>query len=161
MKLHQTLLSALLLLFASTTRAVDHQAWTAGAFQLTGPGSVCDLDFGSHVQFNSDANIVIFRNADPSRIFWDSAQTSPDCNGRCLMVFQADGNLVVYNGNGRPLWNSETYGRGVTMACLDQDPYLMIFDAKGWLIWHAPSKTPTYTLSVDCPYLKTAPWYCI
>ena len=158
MKLYQTLPA--LLVFASTTYAADHQAWSTGALQLTGPGSVCNLDYGPHVQFNSDANIVIFRNADPRSIFWASAMTSPDCNGQCQMVFQGDGNLVVYKGN-QPLWDSETTGRGATLACFNQDPFLMIFDATGWLIWHAPSNLPTYTIGPDCPYLKTQPWYCI
>ena len=158
MKLYQALHA--LLLFASTTYAADHQAWSAGALQLTGPGSVCNLDGGSHVQFNSDANIVIFRNADPRSIFWNSAATSPDCNGQCQMVFQSDGNLVVYKGN-QPLWYSGTAGQGATLACLNQDPFLMIFDATGWLIWHAPSSFGIYTIGPQCPYLKTQPWYCI
>jgi len=152
---------ALLLPFAPTTWAAYAQSWSAGTFQLTAPTHFCQLDYGINMSFNSDGNIVIFRNSDPLSLVWNSAYTTPNCNGACQMVFQSDGNLVTYYGS-QPLFNTATAGRGATMACMNQDPYLMIFDADGWLIWHATPKNgvPVGTIQ-GCPFLKSEPWRCI
>ena len=148
-----------LLLFASTTWADWVQAWSAGTFQLTAPGPFCSLDNGVNMHLNSDGNIVILRNANPLSVAWNSGKTTPNCNGACQMVFQGDGNLVTYYGS-QPLFNSSTTGRGVVMACVNVIPYLEVFDADGWLIWHADQEWPVYTLA-DCPYLSSQPWRCV
>ena len=148
-----------LLLFASTTWAADHQAWSAGIFQLTAPGPFCSLDNGVNMHFNNDGNIVIFRNANPTSLLWSSGKTVPNCNGACQMVFQGDGNLVTYYGS-QPLFNTSTTGQGTLMACKQTSPYLMVFDATGWMIWRADQSWPDNTLP-DCPSLKTAPWLCV
>ena len=55
------------------------------------------------------------------------------------MVFPGDGNPVTCYDS-QPLFNTATANRGALMACLNQDPYLLIFDAEGNLIWHADAK---------------------
>ena len=98
MKLSIQAFSALLL-SASPTWASVLQSWFTGQFELTAPAPFCFLDKGVNMHLNSDGNIVIFNSPSPSSLVWDSAATVPDCNGQCRMVFQGDGNLVVYYGN--------------------------------------------------------------
>ena len=126
---------AALLVFSSPTWAVPFQSWLAGAFDLTAPAPFCFLDNGVNMHLNSDGNLVIFKNADPASLVWDTAATVPDCNGQCRMVFQSDGNLVIYYGN-QPLFNSNTAGRGWKFTCIDAAPYLFILDGSGNFIWY-------------------------
>ena len=154
----------------TSTSAAFVQSWYSGQLQVTSPGTVCNTDYngqpGVNVHLNSDGNLAIFRTPDPATIMWNSGATSPNCgSGGCTLYFQGDGNLVVYAPGFVPLWNSGTAGTGARLACMDEDPYLMIFRDDGWLIWSPPSNnaayfSPAYTIP-GCPYLETEPWLCI
>jgi hypothetical protein len=49
-------------------------------------------------------------------------------NGICKFNAQTDGNLVVYNKNNKPVWNSHTNGQGVP-------PYKLTMQPTGNLLW--------------------------
>nr|WP_315034114.1 hypothetical protein [uncultured Chryseobacterium sp.] len=48
-------------------------------------------------------------------------------NGQNYLVFQEDGNLVLYNGRNSPVWASNTEGRG-TRAAFQADGNLVVYD---------------------------------
>ena len=110
--------------------------------------------------FNGDGNILIYRSADPASLAWSSGQTTPNCNGTCLMAFQDNGNLVAYYDT-QPLFQTATTGRGALLVALNEVPFLFILDAAGNLIWQAPSDNPLYNTAGYCPLRQTKPWLCL
>ncbi|AHH97924.1 hypothetical protein GCM10010174_29310 [Kutzneria viridogrisea] len=57
-------------------------------------------------------------------------------NSHGTLVFQSDGNLVVYNEYGRALWNAGTYHRGKT-AVFQGDGNFVVYDGFGTAVWDA------------------------
>jgi hypothetical protein len=55
-------------------------------------------------------------------------------NGICKFNAQTDGNLVVYNKNNKPVWNSRTNGQGVA-------PYKLTMQPTGNLLWTDSNNT--------------------
>jgi surface antigen len=54
------------------------------------------------------------------------------------LVMQTDGNLVEYNSNGRPLWDSETNGHPGAYAALQaSDGNLVVYPQAGSFLWTA------------------------
>ncbi len=50
------------------------------------------------------------------------------CDGKVKLVFQNDGNLVLYEVNGnKPLWDSRTYNQGATAAVFQNDGNLVVY----------------------------------
>src|SRR5437879_4577584 len=57
-------------------------------------------------------------------------------DGRFMVVYQGDGNLVLYrNRDGRPLWASNTAGWPVGVCIMQSDGNLVIYDPVGCAIW--------------------------
>jgi L,D-peptidoglycan transpeptidase YkuD (ErfK/YbiS/YcfS/YnhG family) len=53
------------------------------------------------------------------------------------LAFQADGNLVAYAPNMRPLWSSGTYGNPGAVLTMQADGNLVVQAAGGAVLWHA------------------------
>jgi hypothetical protein len=53
------------------------------------------------------------------------------------LAFQADGNLVAYGPNYRPLWSSGTYGNPGAVFTFQPDGNAVIYAANGAVLWHA------------------------
>lgn len=64
---------------------------------------------------------------------WGRGSRWQTCNGYNLL-FQSDGNLMLYHPNGKSLWNSGTGGRGNAFA-LQRDGNVVIYDANWRPIW--------------------------
>jgi len=56
-------------------------------------------------------------------------------NGRFTLVYQGDGNLVLYRSDGRPLWASQTAGRSAGRTVMQLDGNLVVYDGGGTPIW--------------------------
>jgi len=52
------------------------------------------------------------------------------------LVFQGDGNLVIYNSAGRALWNTRTAGTGFKLVFQD-DRNLVIYDRSNRAVWNS------------------------
>ena len=52
------------------------------------------------------------------------------------VVFQSDGNLVVYGPGNSVVWASYTQGKGGTSCVMQGDGNLVIYNASGAAIWH-------------------------
>jgi surface antigen len=63
-------------------------------------------------------------------------------DGRYRFVMQQDSNLVLYGPSGRPLWASNTVGRGAKEARMQGDGNLVIYNAAEKPIW--ASNTPRH-----------------
>ena len=65
------------------------------------------------------------------------------------LVVQGDGNLVLYDAGGQPLWNTATYGQGVApyRLVLQGDGNLVLYDTNSTALWN----TGTYGQGV-APY---------
>ncbi len=57
-------------------------------------------------------------------------------NDRFALVYQADGNLVLYRDDSQPLWASQTAGTSVGQAVMQDDGNFVIYDAHGNGMWH-------------------------
>lgn len=58
---------------------------------------------------------------------------SPD--GRFSLVLQQDGNLVLYEQAGGPVWASGTDGREVSTALMQTDGNLVLYAPAGDAVW--------------------------
>ncbi|XP_031425707.1 mannose-specific lectin-like [Clupea harengus] len=103
--------------------------------RLTAPGQLYPGDFlrsnnnAATATFTADGNFVVTT----TKQVWE---TSSAGNGGAFIIMQADGNLVIYDGNDTPIWASQTGGNGgpASQLCLADDGHLQILDG-GKLIW--------------------------
>jgi hypothetical protein len=57
-------------------------------------------------------------------------------NGRVTLVMQADGNVVLYRtDDSAALWASNTWGKPVTHAIMQQDGNFVAYDSSGHPYW--------------------------
>ena len=56
-------------------------------------------------------------------------------NGLITLVFQADGNLVLYKKNGAPIWASGSQGKGGTRVDFQTDGNLVIYNGSNKAVW--------------------------
>jgi hypothetical protein len=56
-------------------------------------------------------------------------------NGRYKLIFQRDGNLVLYGPGNRALWSSNTQGRPVEKCIMQTDGNLVLYLPGGQPIW--------------------------
>jgi hypothetical protein len=61
-------------------------------------------------------------------------QSISSANGRYTLVYQGDGNLVLY-GPGGALWASNTNGQPVGVAIMQGDGNLVIYGPGGTVVW--------------------------
>lgn len=57
--------------------------------------------------------------------------------GSYLLVFQTDGNLVIYGQNNSVVWASYTQNKGATTAIMQNDGNFVIYDSNGTALWNA------------------------
>lgn len=98
------------------------------------------------MQFQSDANIVVYNTSDSAgwTPIWANERTLPRGTGACdqgvggeslcTMNFQGDGNLVTYV-DWSALWASGTEGVGSVLSCIDEEPWMrggnVVWDTNG------------------------------
>jgi hypothetical protein len=56
-------------------------------------------------------------------------------NGRFSLLFQPDGNLVLYRSDGVPLWASNTSGIAPGQAIMQTDGNFVVYDSDGTPWW--------------------------
>lgn len=89
------------------------------------------VDFGDFkLWMQGDGNVVIYTKE--MKPVWYTS-TNGQCT-QCLFVFQADGNLVLYDrapNPMKPLWSSNTYNRGKRVGLYESPPWLgVLLDEK-------------------------------
>jgi hypothetical protein len=57
-------------------------------------------------------------------------------NSRYFATMQADGNFVVYTGDGKPIWSTNTTGRGADYAAMQSDGNFVLYNRRtGAAVW--------------------------
>src|SRR6185503_9365058 len=56
-------------------------------------------------------------------------------DGRFRFKYQSDGNLVLYDQNGTPLWHTHTYGTSAGFVAMQGDGNLVLYDGSGAPLW--------------------------
>lgn len=65
------------------------------------------------------------------------------------LVMQPDGNLVLYNSAGAPLWNSGTWGNPGAFLTLQEDGNMVIYPSSGRPLWASMTFGPDNMLVVQ------------
>jgi len=66
-----------------------------------------------------------------------SGETITSCNGRFKLTMQSDGNLVEFGMDGRPLFNSGTFGHPGAWAIVQGDGNFVVYGASSGALWSA------------------------
>jgi hypothetical protein len=71
---------------------------------------------------------------------WPGSVLYPDqgirsADGRFALIYQGDGNLVLYDVGGRPIWASHTDGTSAGVAAMQTDGNFVVYDAQGVPRW--------------------------
>ncbi|MGC0151618.1 hypothetical protein ACPRNU_04075 [Chromobacterium vaccinii] len=119
---------------------------------------------GSFLNVQSDGNLVFYRlkpvwdshTSDPatmqnlpSQTFMPPAHIAPGNSytvGQYFLIFQTDGNMVLYKNGSQIIWSSGTTGSGATDAWMQADGNFVIY-ANGSPVWK------TNTAGTPNPYL--------
>jgi subtilisin family serine protease len=57
-------------------------------------------------------------------------------NGLYTLIMQGDGNLVLYNQAGQPLWHTNTHGNPGAFAIFQTDGNFVVYTSGGRALWH-------------------------
>ena len=55
-------------------------------------------------------------------------QSVSSCSGQFMLIHQLDGNLVLYDEKGSPLWATQTHGKASTSVEMQSDGNLVLYD---------------------------------
>ncbi|KAG6546534.1 hypothetical protein Mapa_012083 [Marchantia paleacea] len=88
------------------------------------------------VEMQSDCNLVVYTY--PARVaLWASNTFLSGTN--CTAAMQVDGNMVVYNGDGSPLWSSKSYTQdyvGTFRFTIQTDGLAVVYNMEsGQILW--------------------------
>lgn len=75
-------------------------------------------------------NIIIRAGSSSSR-----GKVWKTCSGYSLRFQSDDGNLVLYNQGGRPVWSANTNGKGAKKLIMQTDGNLVMYSSSGDAIW--------------------------
>lgn len=64
-------------------------------------------------------------------------QTVDSDDGRYRLAHQHDGNVVLYDDRGQPLWNTETAGTATDRLVFQSDGNLVLYADDGTALWHS------------------------
>lgn len=98
-------------------------------------GSINDIFSGTALSVSaaSDPTIILSAASQNSEFKMGTHYNSPD--KKHYVIFQNDGNLVIYTKDGKACWNSGTQNRGGNRCVLQTDGNLVIYNNAG-AIWH-------------------------
>lgn len=118
---------------AGGASAPDSFTFSNGNFRLNAGQSLVTKTHALFMQ--TDGNLVLYRVKDGRRdgnALW--ASNTSGASG-AYVVFQTDGNLVVYDGNGSVRWSPNTYDKGARSLVLQRDGNLVIYNGSDSALW--------------------------
>lgn len=98
------------------------------------PGDVVNSANGNlHLVYQDDGNLVLYVGANGRewRALW-ATNTAGIVPG--IAIMQGDGNFVVYDRRGRPVWDSGTFHAGSRLL-VQNDGNVVIYNASGNAVW--------------------------
>ena len=128
-------------LWTANANVPSESVFTAGQLGLSTGQFVYSQN--RRLEMQPDCNLVLtsFENAALGGVMWHS-DTSNAGTG-CQADFQADGNLVVYNGVGQSLWSSGTSGTTGAELRLQSDGNLVVYNGAGQPLWSTNTNIPS------------------
>lgn len=79
--------------------------------------------------FQEDSNLVLYKkNDDGMEVLWASNTYTEEGSTNHSVLMQADGNLVMYNADGQPIWASGTGGIGAPYILVQDDGNVCMYD---------------------------------
>lgn len=116
---------------------------------LTRGGSILSNNRQYTLVLQTDGNLVLYRNG--------VALWSTQTQGRNVVraVMQGDGNFVLYDNNGNPVWNSGTGQRPGSFLAVQDDGNLVIYTRTGNVAWNSrtaqnsPASQPPIPISTQ------------
>ena len=61
-------------------------------------------------------------------------------SGAYALVYQPDGNLVMYGADGKRRWDSGTFGLSAGVAAMQGDGNLVVYNAGGVAVWNSQTQ---------------------
>jgi beta-glucanase (GH16 family) len=130
---------------STKTGTVVSQTFTPATLTLMS-GQSTKLSDGTQLLFTSSANLEVLS---PSGAIEYQTSTSASCTANsstCELIFQNDGNLVIYAG-GNAIWSAATYNNNEgAMIFSNTAPYLEVLSGSSAVLWSTsplPVSTPT------------------
>jgi chromosome segregation ATPase len=99
-----------------------------GSKLITG-GELASPNGRFHFFVQHDGNLVLY---DQAQAIWSSKTNGKDAKE---LVFQTDGNIVLYGANGTPHWHTATHGKKITRFALQDDGNLVAYAVGGKPQW--------------------------
>ena len=78
----------------------------------------------------SDGNLGLYCG---TTLSWSSRTNGQQVRGG--MVFDEEGNLVLYNNNGAKIWSSGTYGINAALLRIKDNGNLILFNSSWEVLW--------------------------
>ncbi|KVV01755.1 MULTISPECIES: putidacin L1 family lectin-like bacteriocin [unclassified Pseudomonas] len=118
------------------TTFTDKDQWNRTHMILQNDGNMLLVDFGS--LWNSNGALPPDPAAVDALVF--PAETALEIGkfyvaGASRLVFQADGNLVVFGPAGGAIWASHTQGQGAVRAVMQADGNFVLLNAANGVVW--------------------------
>lgn len=128
---------------------IHHRQWTVVITADSGTG----FGYRTHLSLQDDGNLVLLDiyalwSSDTSKNFTPgtagatliepgkSLEMGREYHaGEYSLVFQGDGNLVVYNNARIAVWNSQTQNKGAKLAVMQTDGNFVIYDGSNKPLW--------------------------
>ena len=73
--------------------------------------------------------------APDATLYPDQWVASP--NGAYFLIYQSDGNLVLYQSGGGALWHTSTWGTAPGVTVMQGDGHLVVYDAYWYPVWYS------------------------
>jgi hypothetical protein len=83
-------------------------------------------------ELQTDGNFVWRDSQQNDAAIWTTSTSHSDGS---LLLFQTDGNLVLYDGNQNALWSTHTQGSGATKLAFQDDGNIVLYDANSNPVW--------------------------
>lgn len=84
---------------------------------------ICSDNKKLKLKFQADGNLCLYQakdNSNGEKYIWCNMKYNYGQNANTMLIMQRDGNLVIYrDGLNGYVWDSKTYGNGITAAVLD------------------------------------------
>ncbi|MDE0884179.1 MAG: hypothetical protein OSB70_01460 [Myxococcota bacterium] len=120
--------------------SVDAATFFAGQLTLLGAESVAGTS--RLLELGADCNLQLFSLQDGvvGGILWSTHTQNQGIN--CRVEFQADGNLVLYEGEGQVLWASESSGTSGAQLHIQGDGNLVVYNGSSQALWQSYTNYP-------------------
>lgn len=121
----------------STQNASDDGLWDRSHLVVQDDANIVILDV--RAVFSSNTKATLLPNAAgvniiPPGTYLEIGRQYPA--GDFFLVFQADGNLVVYTKAGVAVWHTHTYGMDAKTAVMQTDGNFVIYNSTGVPLWN-------------------------